>query len=42
MVMKNINIYLEDEEFEELVKIKGDMTWHDLLLTLRKNNAQSA
>jgi len=34
--MKQLNIYLEDSEFEELKKVKEDKTWHDLVLTVLK------
>ena len=34
--MKTISVYFEDKEFEKLVKIKGNMTWHDFILTLAK------
>lgn len=30
--MKNINIPLEDAEFEQLDKVRGDMTWRDFVL----------
>ena len=32
--MKHVHIVLEDAEFEELIKVKGDTTWHDFLLEL--------
>lgn len=32
--MKTLNIPLEDEEFKELGKSKGDLSWHDFILTL--------
>jgi len=30
--MKAINIYLEDSEYEKLIRIKGEKTWKELLL----------
>lgn len=30
--MKTINETFTDEEFERLVKAKGDKTWHDFIL----------
>jgi len=32
--MKEIKITLSDEEYEKLLKIKGDRTWRELLLAL--------
>ena len=34
--MKQLNIYFEDSEFEELKKFKEDKTWHDLVLLVLK------
>jgi hypothetical protein len=37
--MKHLHIYLEDREYEELQKVKGSQTWHDLLMScVEKNN----
>lgn len=30
--MKAINIYVEDDDFYKLEKLKGDMTWREYLL----------
>ena len=32
--MKRILIHLTDEEYEQLLRIKGQMTWKDLLLSM--------
>jgi predicted CopG family antitoxin len=32
--MKNLNITFEDEEFEKLKKAKGELSWHDFVLSL--------
>jgi len=32
--MTTLNIPLEDAEYEKLLKKKGDMTWHDFIMTL--------
>ena len=32
--MKTLNIPLEDAEYKKLEKAKGEMTWHDFILTL--------
>lgn len=32
--MKQINIYFEDGEFEQLSKAKGNLSWHDFILKL--------
>lgn len=34
--MKQINIYFEDEEFEDLKDIKQDTSWHDFIMQLAK------
>ncbi len=34
--MKSINDKFEDNEWEELNKAKGSMTWHDFIMTLVK------
>ena len=30
--MKNINIALEDTEYDAAMKVKGELTWKELLL----------
>ena len=30
--MKTINVTFEDNEYKEIIKKKGDMTWHDYVL----------
>lgn len=30
--MKQINVYFEDKELEELKKKKGNLSWHDFIL----------
>ena len=32
--MKTINISFEDKEFEALLKVKGDISWRDFILSL--------
>ena len=32
--MKQINVYFEDDEFDMLMKNKGDLSWHDLILQI--------
>jgi predicted CopG family antitoxin len=34
--MKALNIYLEDEEYKKLVKLKGKKTWREFILELTK------
>ena len=34
LVMKQINIYFEDREYEALMKVKKGLTWAQLILTL--------
>lgn len=36
--MKTLNIPLEDKEFEELEKKKGELTWREFLLNLSKED----
>ena len=31
--MKHIQIDLEDKEYKALLKVKGEMTWKELLMT---------
>lgn len=35
--MKEIKITVSDEEYEKLLKIKGNRTWRELLLTLMED-----
>jgi len=30
--MKQINVYFDDKEYNDLIKVKGDMSWHDFIL----------
>ena len=32
--MKTVHLYLEDAQYEELVKNKGNMSWIEFVLTL--------
>lgn len=34
--MKKVNLFLEDEQYEKLIKAKGDMTWIEFVMTLVK------
>jgi len=34
--MKQINVYFDDDEYKELIKIKNGSTWHDFILKLIK------
>jgi hypothetical protein len=36
--MKEIKITLDDKEYNKLIKIKGDLTWKQLLLTKLEEN----
>ena len=33
--MKQINVYFEDQEMKELLKLKGKKSWHDFILDIR-------
>jgi len=35
-MVKQINIFLDDEDHEKILKIKGDTTWKDFLVLLRE------
>jgi len=38
--MRTINVVFEDKEYEQLKKLKADMSWHDFMIDLaegRKN-----
>lgn len=32
--MRTMNVVFEDEEFDRLTKAKGELNWHDFVLTL--------
>lgn len=32
--MKQINVYFDDKEYENLKEKKGDLSWHDFILML--------
>jgi len=32
--MKQITVYFENEEMEKLKEIKGDRSWHDVVMSL--------
>lgn len=34
--MKQINVYFEDREYEELLKVKIDLSWHDFIMKLKE------
>jgi len=34
MNMKKVNLFLEDGEYEQLIRIKGNKTWVELVMTL--------
>ena len=33
-MVKQINIFLDDDEHEKILKAKGDMTWKDFMILL--------
>jgi len=39
--MKQINVYFDDDEYEELVKAKGDLTWHNFIIQLKGGNTKN-
>ena len=32
--MKTINVTFTDDEGEQLIKLKGNLSWHDFIMTL--------
>ena len=40
--MKQINVYFEDGEYEELHKLKDGMTWREFVLTLIKKEEKES
>ena len=34
--MRTLNITIEDFEYAALARVKGERTWHDLIMTLIK------
>lgn len=40
-MVKSINVYFDDEEYDELLKIKRELSWHDFIWgigNLKKNS----
>ena len=33
-MVKHIHIYLDDVDYEKLIKVKGKTSWHDYLLSI--------
>lgn len=40
--MKTINVTFEDKEYKELVKKKGDQSWHDFIIENAKENKKGS
>lgn len=38
--MKTLNVTLEDEEYERLMKVKGSRTWRGFILQLAESKAK--
>ena len=36
MSIHNIHIAVDEKEYNELMKVKGSKTWHDLIMNLTK------
>ncbi len=39
--MKKINVYFEDYEFKELKEFKKDLSWHDFIMSLTKQEKKN-
>ncbi|MFX0202434.1 MAG: hypothetical protein ACFFCW_40530 [Candidatus Hodarchaeota archaeon] len=39
--MKTINVTFEDKKYEELIKKKGEKTWHDFIIDNAKDEKQN-
>jgi len=37
--MKSIYVVFETEEYEKLKKVKGELSWHDFILSLANKKA---
>ncbi len=35
-MVKQINVYFDEEEYKELIKKKENLSWHDFILKLTK------
>ncbi len=35
-MVKQINVYFDEEEYKELIKKKDNLSWHDFILKLTK------
>jgi predicted CopG family antitoxin len=40
--MKSILIHLEDEEYEKLNKVKGNLSWKEVLLAFLKETSKKS
>jgi len=38
--MKNLNVPLEDEEYEKLKEVKGERTWRELILEIAEEKSK--
>lgn len=39
-MVKQINVYFDDEEHKKLEKIKGDLSWHDFIMKLIEKESE--
>ncbi len=39
--MKQINVYFDDDDYKELIKVKNGLTWHKFILTLIQSKGGS-
>jgi len=36
--MRTINVVFEDKEYDQLKKLKGDLSWHDFMMATAKGD----
>lgn len=39
--MRTINVVFEDKEYDQLKKLKGDLSWHDFMMEMVQSQQQA-
>ena len=40
-MVKSINVYFDDDEYEQLLKLKGEVSWHDFIWNNKKESHEN-
>ena len=40
-MVKQINVYFDDDEYKELLKKKNNLSWHDFILKLTEKDIKN-